>query len=362
MAHLAHRFVESIYAGLQPHAAGTTLLVALSGGPDSVALARAAAQLHAEGLIGRIVLAHFNHQLRGAASDSDELFVRELHKQLTCREGSEVLFCCGRQDVLSSARENKANLEATARRLRYQWLADIARAEGAEVVLTGHTADDQAETVLHHIMRGTGLCGLRGIARCRPLRPPTRLVRPMLGLSRQQVLTYLASMGQPYCVDATNHDLRQTRARIRHELVPSLQAANNGQVVRILCRLAEEAARHYERCVSLGRKLASAAELPQAGLLYVFDRRRLAEAPGPVLREALRLIWRRASWPERAMTVSHWNRLADVVVGRRPAALFPGGIAARVRGDVAQIGPETRTRLTLPPERYAWTIEPSSAR
>src|SRR5947209_5712053 len=177
MNDLAKRFVESLFTALERHPIEAGIVVAVSGGPDSVALTHAVVQLRAQGRIGRIVLAHFNHQLRGAASDSDELFVRELHKQLTCRE---ILFRCGREDVLSATREDKANLEATARGLRYRWLEDIAIAEGAQVVATGHTANDQAETVLHHILRGTGLRGLRGIARCRPLRSSTRLVRPML--------------------------------------------------------------------------------------------------------------------------------------------------------------------------------------
>jgi tRNA(Ile)-lysidine synthase len=349
------RFCELVYAGLQPHASGTSLAIALSGGPDSVALTRAAAQLHTAGRIGRIVLVHFNHQLRGAASDSDELFVRDFHKQLTSIGTPEISLHCGTADVLSARRAGRGNVEATARMLRYQWLADVAIAEGAQVVVTGHTADDQAETVLHHILRGTGLRGLRGIARCRLLRRPVRLVRPMLDLGRQEILDYLARIGQSYRVDATNHDPHQTRARIRHGLIPQLEATSNGQAVRILCRTARTAAMHYDVRMSLAQKLITTAGLPRAGLLQVFNRQLLAKAPPPVLREALRLIWRRANWPQHAMTVAHWSRLADVVVGHLPTTVFPGGVAARTRGNVAQIGPESRFRRTTPLERHAWT-------
>jgi tRNA(Ile)-lysidine synthase len=350
MSNLANAFSESVYAGLHPHAAGATLVVGLSGGPDSVALTRAVVQLYTEGRIGRIVLAHFNHQLRGAASEADEFFVRELHSQLASGPTRAIGFHCGRADVLRATNAGRANGEATARCLRYQWLADVALAEQAQVVLTAHTADDQAETVLHHILRGTGLSGLRAIARCRTLRWPTRLVRPMLDVGRMQVLTYLADIGQGYCMDATNQDLRQTRARIRHELIPRLSRSNT-ELIRILCQTANEAALHHDRRMSLARKLLSMAELAQAGLLYVLDRPVLSQAPRPVLREALRLIWRRAKWGERAMTFNHWNRLADVVIGIRPRAVFPGGISARVRGNVAQIGLEQRSRSTLPTER-----------
>jgi hypothetical protein len=105
----------------------------------------------------------------------------------------------------------------------------------------------------------------------------------------------------------------------------------------------------------MARKLASMAELPRAGLLHVFDRHIFANAPAPVLREALRLIWRRARWRQQAMTACHWNRLADVAIGHAPPTVFPGGITARLRGDVAQIGPEPRAQLKLPAERHAWT-------
>jgi tRNA(Ile)-lysidine synthase len=355
LSDFASDFVEKVFAALAPHGIGSGIVIAVSGGPDSVALTRALATLQGDGRLGRIVLAHFNHQLRGAASDSDELFLRELHSHVSPCARADIVLRCGRADVLRAARAGHDNVEATARRLRYYWLADIAVAEEAAVVVTGHTADDQAETVLHHILRGTGLRGLRGIARCRPLRSPTRLVRPMLDVTRQEVLSYLSSVGQDYCVDGTNHCLNQTRARIRHLLIPPLQSASSGQVVEVLCRIAKEATSHYDRRVGRARKLARMAELPQAGLLHVFNRHLLAEAPRSVLREALRLMWRRANWPERAMTVKHWNRLEDVVVGRRPATVFPGGITASVRGNVTQIGPNAGSKPTLRTERYAWS-------
>ena len=125
-------------------------IVAVSGGADSVALLRA---LHAEGF-GPLVVAHFHHGLRGAEADTDAAFVRELASALGCQ------FELGEADVRAAG----GNLEATARRLRYDWLAGVAAATGAEWVATGHTADDQAETVLHRLVRGTGLRGLRGIA------------------------------------------------------------------------------------------------------------------------------------------------------------------------------------------------------
>src|SRR5207237_1638397 len=121
--------------------------------------------------------------------------------------------------------------------LRYRWLAETAREVGARWVATGHTADDQAETVLHRLLRGTGLQGLRGIAARRDLEPGVGVVRPLLQTTRGEVIAYLDGLGHPYRVDATNSDLSYTRNRIRAELLPLLAARYNPAVVRVLARL-----------------------------------------------------------------------------------------------------------------------------
>src|SRR5690606_24443286 len=118
------------------------------------------------------------------------------------------------------------NLEQVAREERYAWLARVAAEEGAGWVATGHTADDQAETVLHRLLRGTGLRGLRGIAARRELRPGIWLLRPLLHLGRADVLAYLGALGQDYRRDSSNLDPRFTRNRIRSELLPLLRTFN----------------------------------------------------------------------------------------------------------------------------------------
>src|SRR5207253_1725384 len=127
-----------------------------------------------------------NHQLRGPESDADEAFVADLHRRLAT-EKSNLALCCHRIDVATAAQAGGENLEATARRIRYQWLAQVARQHGISWIATGHTADDQAETVLHRLLRGTGLQGLRGIAPRRELEPGINLVRPMLSIRRTEV-------------------------------------------------------------------------------------------------------------------------------------------------------------------------------
>jgi tRNA(Ile)-lysidine synthase len=312
---------------LEGAAAG--LVVAVSGGVDSVALARAAV----EARCGPLVLAHLNHQLRGADSDADEAFVVGLAASLP-----GVRLCVERLDVGGQARREGENLEAAARRLRYQWLAEVARREGVRWVATGHTADDQAETVLHRLLRGAGLKGLRGIAPRRPLDGGVSVVRPLLTTTRIEVIAYLLSLDQPFREDVSNRDLRLTRNRIRHELLPQLRSRYNPAIVSVLGRLAAQAEEAFAEVESQIRLLLQQSELPRAGALCILDRERLAAAPRYQVREALRLLWAREGWPMGAMGYAEWNRLAGLVFGESVAADLPGGVRARLRGRVLQLG------------------------
>ena len=186
--------------------ANVTVVVAVSGGCDSVALLRAMAALKAGGE-GRLCAAHLNHQLRPDA-ETDERFVVELCGRLGVP--CEV----GRMDVGRLAAQAGEGLEAAARKARYRFLKQTAGRLGARFVATAHTADDQAETILHRIVRGTGIRGLAGMARARRLGHAT-LVRPLLGVRRAELQAYLDAIGQPCRHDPSNLDPRFTRNRIR---------------------------------------------------------------------------------------------------------------------------------------------------
>lgn len=312
------------------------LVVAVSGGPDSVALLRAVV---AEGPpLGcrNIVVAHLNHQLRGTESDRDEAFVAEVQNQLTA-DVPELQGCHERMDVASIARAEGENLEAAARRLRYRWLAEVARDNGILWVATGHTADDQAETVLHRLLRGTGLQGLRGIAARRELEPGIGLVRPLLPVTRAEVLSYLASLGQAYCVDASNDDPRFTRNRLRNELLPLLAEQYNPGIVPVLGRLAAQAEDFFQEEDQSAGELLRQAEHPRAGDVVVLDRSTLATAPHWLIRSTFRRIWRREAWPMDTMNFAAWDRLAGVAIGEIAALDLPGGVRARARNAVVQL-------------------------
>jgi tRNA(Ile)-lysidine synthase len=314
------------------------LVVAVSGGPDSVALVRTAAAARWRRPPSPLVLAHLNHQLRGPESDRDEEFVAELHAALVEGGVPDLHLRRQRLDVGALARAEGGNLEDVARRERYRWLAEVARSFGAGWVATGHTASDQAETVLHRLLRGTGLQGLRGIAARRPLEPGIDVVRPLLRCCRAEVLAYLQALAQPYREDESNRDLRFTRNRIRHELLPHLAAHYNPAVETLLARLAEQASEVHDEETQEAAALLREAEQPRAGELIILDRERLGAQTRRAVRAVFRLLWQREGWSLGRMGYDDWDRLAGLVSGESGGLDLPGGIHARRRERVIQVG------------------------
>jgi tRNA(Ile)-lysidine synthase len=222
------RFAEQLrnYAWFRP---GLKLAVGVSGGADSVALLRLVVDARSE--LGLVVSAvHFNHQLRGKASDADENFVAALAERFG------LTLHIGRADVAGKAKREKANLEDAARRARYGFFERLAEQGALDAVATAHTMDDQAETVLAHILRGTGIAGLAGI---HPV--AGNVVRPLLDFRREDLRKYLRAKRQTWHEDATNRDSARTRARMRKTLLPLLAKQFNPAVVKHLAGLAQRA-------------------------------------------------------------------------------------------------------------------------
>ena len=205
---------------------GDTILVAYSGGPDSTALVSLLVELGREWPLA-IALAHFNHKLRQTA-DRDERFVRA-----AARRWELPLFVKCR-DVKAYARGKGLNLEEAGRELRYDFLKMAAAKIGADKIATGHTMNDQAETVLMRLLRGTGRHGLGGIS---PLVDGT-IIRPLLGIERQSLAVYLRRRGLRFCRDETNQDRRFLRNKVRLGLIPYLQKNYDEGIIRRLARLA----------------------------------------------------------------------------------------------------------------------------
>jgi tRNA(Ile)-lysidine synthase len=207
--------------------AGDRLGLAVSGGADSVALLRLMEDLRAQLGISLAVL-HFNHELRGAESDADEEFVKSLALE------HEFEYFASRANVAEVARQRRWNLEDAARRLRYEFFSEIVGQGKATRIATAHTADDQAETVLARMIRGTGLAGLGAI---HPVRE--HVIRPLFHVRREALRDFLRARGQAWREDATNADTRRLRARLRHALLPLLQKDFSPAIVDRLCSLAD---------------------------------------------------------------------------------------------------------------------------
>ena len=200
------------------------LLVAVSGGPDSLCL------LHLLwGLGYPLVVAHLDHGLRPESAGEAEM-VRQMAEKLG------VQYIHARRDVAGYASQAGLSIEEAARNLRYQFLFEQAEQHGLQAVAVGHTADDQVETVLMHLLRGAGLSGLRGMSYYSLPNPWSRtipLVRPLLGVWREQIMAYLERQGLEPSLDLSNLEKRYYRNRLRHELIPQLEALNPGARRRI---------------------------------------------------------------------------------------------------------------------------------
>lgn len=224
---------------------GATLVLAVSGGADSMAMLHGAARLAGRGEGGRhLVVAHLDHGLRDASA-ADARFVADAAADLGLEYRS------ARVDVVAEARRRHEGVEAAGRRARYDFLEGVADACGADALIcTAHTADDQAETVLLNIARGTGLTGLRGIARRRG-----RVVRPLLHARRANLRAAMDAAGLPYRDDPSNGDPAFARNRARGALLPLLESLHPGAATAT-SRLAELAADEDEFLTDL-----AAAEL-----------------------------------------------------------------------------------------------------
>lgn len=315
------------------------VLLAVSGGADSIALVRAFELLQAEWQLPHIGIAHLNHQLRGQESDDDESFVRQLYQQMDSQVPGVWHCYSHRVDVQSLAEKNRQGVEATAREVRYQWFRELACEHDFFWVVTGHTADDQAETVLHRLVRGTGIHGLSGIPQRRPLTEGVEVVRPLLTVSRSEVLSFLTGLGQPFREDSSNALPQYTRNRIRQDLLPKLVAEYNPAIVEVLGRLAQQAGDMQILQAELGRDLLQQCELPRAGTMCILALSELQSAHRHLIREAFKQLWQREAWPIDEMGFREWERAVDVVNQQVTAVDFPGPVRMRRSGKVIQVGP-----------------------
>jgi tRNA(Ile)-lysidine synthase len=231
---VSHDLRHSIERVLRPPAGGATVLAAVSGGPDSMAMLDALCVLSRRRSGFSVVAAHFDHRLRPDSSRD-----RDVVSAFVASRG--IRFVCGEGDVRASARATRRSVEEAARDLRYAFLERAADEAGADAIAVAHTRDDQIETALMRILRGTGIRGLAGIPERRG-----RIVRPLLSVARAETIAYCREHGVPFVIDSTNDDRRFLRNRIRHDVLPALRRAYPG-IDEAFLRMAASARVELER-------------------------------------------------------------------------------------------------------------------
>ena len=302
------------------------VLLAVSGGADSTALLHGMCALKDRGVqAAELVCAHINHQLRGVQGNRDEEFVVEQAERL----GLEVRTRC--LDVRGFARKARLSIETAARELRITALLEIAAECGCSLVATAHQKDDNAETVVQRLARGTGIRGLGGIWPRRAFgQGDIRFVRPMLCATRREVIAYLKERNLPWHDDHTNADCTYRRNYIRHRLLPALQADCAGSITEQLFALSRSARGYYDLVCKRAEEVwpASAAF---DGERVTLDCGRLLAEPKPVRVELARRGLGALGCGEKEITQEHYDRmleLAEQSTGGRRVEL-PGGFVAR---------------------------------
>lgn len=364
------------------------LIVGVSGGADSVALLLALAEVARP---GQLVVAHFNHQWRGGESDADQDFVNALcqHLTVTCQFGRastdgpqselHVNQCDDTPSVKSAmhAKEIKSQViglpdavksEEAAREARTSFFIRQAYEWGASYVVTGHTADDRTETLLHNLFRGSGLAGAASLRQFRKLDEDLVLVRPLITRTRENVLQYLSARQQTFCSDSSNRNEAYTRNFLRQQILPSLRCRYPEISANLLrfSELAEEALSDIEQLATawrsrVGASLAHAttASLPadwRGSGYWIMPAAAASDQPWTVLRAALRQLWLERSWPMQELNRGHWESLHNTLLTaaqrsqlEAPSALrhhpepqillyLPGGVRVEAAASLLAIG------------------------
>ncbi len=290
------------------------LLVGVSGGMDSVALLHILCGLRTVGWVKELFAAHVNHGIRDAA-ENDAAFVRAL-----CADWGVRLYET-RVDVPKLRAQSGQTLEEAARDARYAFLHEAKIKSGASWIVTAHHMDDQAETVLMHLLRGAGLAGLCGMKTI-----SGDIFRPLLGVSRSELAAYMEEYALSYCTDETNMEPSCLRNRIRLELLPLLKEGYNPSISEGLARMA---ALLFEDeaylCAEAEHKLREAA-LPAGG----YDRNMLLALPMPIQTRAVRLMLSQEGALYNLQQAGVY-RLCALLKGRTGARMeLPNGMEARI--------------------------------
>ena len=295
---------------LLPH--GCTVLCALSGGADSMALLTGLLAVAKDRDL-TILAAHYDHQLRGEESRRDAEFVRDWCDRLG------VPLTLGAGDVAARAAETGQGIEETARAMRYAFLEETAARLGAQAIATAHNADDNAETVLLHLVRGTGLDGLTGI-------PPRRgtIIRPLLSVTRSEIEDWLTARAIPWVTDSSNADPAYARNRIRRDVMPVLRALNPHFSQTLATNL-----EHIRADRAYLEHLAADIQITEESDGYALSAKDLTALPRPVAIRAVKQCLARLD--RHQISAVHLDAILDLAAKDSPSAqiTLPQGLLVR---------------------------------
>lgn len=285
--------------------ANRCVVLAVSGGADSVALARLVCSIRQKnGCQGKLVIAHYNHRLRGEESEKDHDFVGALAYQLDCQFVSE------RAD--SPGKITDPGVEENARNQRYDFFKRVANQTGSRFVVTAHHGDDQVETIAHRIARGTSIAGLCGIPRQRLLDQHTTIVRPLLEVSRAQLRQYLEFLGQDFREDQTNQSLNTTRNRIRLDILPKLRECVHASADNSIRNLARSAFEYHQLLLDVARPVLDTACRFSTDAVHI-DISQISLHRPLVQRQVFLLCWEKMKWSVGDMSAEKWCALSESI-------------------------------------------------
>jgi len=293
--------------------------IAVSGGPDSILLLRAVSELrdrvqHA----GKLLVVHCNHQTR-TACDNEQQFVQQLCEQLNVEFHALQKQPSGTQ--IAS--------EEVLRDWRYQSQLKLAQELGVRYLLTGHHQNDQVETILFRLIRGTGLAGLQGIPKYRVHQSVT-IVRPLLQIRKSEIEQALVELDQPVVRDASNEESKYSRNYIRNQLLPVVRERFGNSLDQSLTRISQQASELTDFLDGQAARLSKSAIKRQSENQMLIRIVVCDGEPAIIVRHLLKTAWRDSGWPEQDMTQAWWNVLCELAQGKSTETQnLPGNVIAR---------------------------------
>jgi tRNA(Ile)-lysidine synthase len=312
---------------------GDSVLAAVSGGPDSMALVLTLMSLKQRYDL-TIGIAHLNHLLRGEDSLKDERFVREF------AEKKGLPFFCEQQDVKSHAGLHRLSVEEAGRQVRYDFFSRVSDQHGFKKIATGHTKNDNAELVLINLLRGAGPKGLSGI-------PPVRdhlYIRPLIRVTKREILDFLKAEHQPFRIDASNTDTTYVRNAIRHRLIPVLEADYNPEIIDALDRLSHILKQEEDYLDAEAQKAFDTCLMEIAETHVMFSKKKLSGLHPAMVFRVLRKGLEKVKKDLRRISLGHMNDILDFCFNRISGNSLdlPGQIRIYKKKDVITIKKEDR--------------------